>query len=412
MRKALEGIRVLEMTTAVAGPVCGHILGDMGAEMIKVEEPRSRARVPGGVPPSIAGAPDRPYNRQTNYVELNRSKRSLSLNVAADEGREIYLSLAEKCDVMIENFAPRVVGNLGIDYESIKQRNPSIIYVSMPAFGKTGPYRDRGSYGPGIDAMSGISHLTGYPDREPGKPANFFCDQNAGLHAAFIIMTALRHRRRTGEGQYIEMSMLEGELQSVAPALMDVTLNGRNRVRTGNKHEWFAPHGVYKCDGEEAWIALAITSENAWNQLCKIMDRNDLKENAKFSSMEDRVNNSDELDEILSKWTADKDKHSLQKLLQSNGISAGVALRPNELFEDPQMLHRSSFAWSDHPEMGPFPHTRTAWKSTRGNTGISRHGPLFGGANDFVFRDLLGLTDDDIQSLIDAKITSYSPVTD
>ena len=111
------------------------------------------------------------------------------------------------------------------------------------------------------------------------------------------------------------MSMLEGELQSVAPALMDVTLNGRNRVRTGNKHEWFAPHGVYKCDGEEAWIALAITSENAWNQLCKIMDRNDLKENAKFSSMEDRVNNSDELDEILSKWTADKDKHSLQKQL-------------------------------------------------------------------------------------------------
>ena len=161
MRKALEGIRVLEMTTAVAGPVCGHILGDMGAEMIKVEEPRSRAHVPGGVPPSIEGAPDRPYNRQTNYVELNRSKRSLSLNVASDEGREIYLKLAEKCDVMIENFAPRVVGNLGIDYESIKQRNPSIIYVSMPAFGKTGPYRDRGSYGPGIDAMSGISHLTG-----------------------------------------------------------------------------------------------------------------------------------------------------------------------------------------------------------------------------------------------------------
>ena len=410
MGRALEGIRVLEMTIAVAGPVCCHVLGDMGAEVIKVEEPRARAQTPMHLPKPLAGAPDNPFNRIVNFNELNRSKRLLSLNVAKDEGREIYLKLAEQCDVMVENFAPRVVGNLGIDYESVRKVNPGIIYVSMPAFGKTGPYKDRGSYGPGIDAMSGISHLTGYPDRNPGKPANFFCDQNAGLHAAFAILTALRHRRRTGEGQYVEMSMLEGELQAVAPAIMDVTLNGRDRIRTANRHDWFAPHGVYPCTGEDAWVAIAVTSDEQWTALCGVLGRADLAANPKYRLQVDRHANQEEIDPILAAWTQDQTRAAVQQKLQAVGVPAGAVLHVDELFDDAQLQHRGSFAWAEHPELGPFPHTRTAWLSEQGNHGVSRPGPTFGSANDYVFRDLLGMGEADVQRLIDSEVTSYRPL--
>ncbi len=410
MGRALEGIRVLEMTIAVAGPVCCHVLGDMGAEVIKVEEPRSRIKTPMHLPAPLPGAPDHPFNRVLNFNELNRSKRLLSLNVADDEGREIFLKLAAQCDVMVENFAPRVVGNLGIDYESVRKVNPGIIYVSMPAFGKTGPYKDRGSYGPGIDAMSGITHLTGYPDRNPGKPANFFCDQNAGMHSAFAILSALRHRRRTGEGQYIEMSMLEGELQAVAPAIMDVTLNGRDRTRSANRHDWFAPHGVYPCAGDDAWVAIAVTSDEQWRALCQEMGRADLAADPRYREQADRHAQQEDLDVVLAAWTTAQTHREVEQRLQAAGVPAGAVLHVDELFDDPQMQHRGSFAWADHPEMGPFPHTRTAWISRQGNHGVSRPGPTFGSANDLVFRELLGMSDADVDRLLENKITSYEPV--
>ncbi|MGE3855728.1 MAG: CaiB/BaiF CoA transferase family protein [Dehalococcoidia bacterium] len=410
MAKALQGIRVLEMTIAVAGPVCCHILGDMGAEVIKVEEPMSRARTPMHLPKPIEGAPDHPYNRVVNFNELNRSKKLLSLNVAKPEGREIYLKLAAQCDVMVENFAPRVVGNLGIDYESVKKVNPGIIYVSMPAFGKTGPYKDRGSYGPGIDAMSGISHLTGYPEGAPGKPANFFCDQNAGLHAAFAILTALRHKRRTGEGQYIEMSMLEGELQAVAPAIMDVTLNGRDGMRVGNKHHWYAPHGVYPCAGEDRWAAIAVTSDEQWQALCGVMGRADLAADAQYREQAGRYARQEVLDEAIAAWTKGLAPYEVQERLQAVGVPAGAVLQVDELFTDPQLKHRGSFAWADHPEIGPFPHTRTAWLSQQGNHGVSPAGPTFGSGNDRVLRELLKLSDAEVDALVEAQVTSYAPV--
>lgn len=410
MTQPLAGIRVLELGNYIAGPMCGMLLGDMGAEVIKVEEPMSRARTPMHLPKPVEGAPDHPYNRVVNFNELNRSKRLLSLNVAKDAGRDIYLKLAAQCDVMVENFAPRVVGNLGIDYESVKKVNPGIIYVSMPAFGKTGPYKDRGSYGPGIDAMSGISHLTGYPEGAPGKPANFFCDQNAGLHAAFAILTALRHKRRTGEGQYIEMSMLEGELQAVAPAIMDVTLNGREGNRVGNRHHWYAPHGVYPCAGEDRWAAIAVTSDEQWQALCGVIGRADLAADRQYTRQADRHARQEPLDAAISAWTKDLEPYEVQKRLQAAGVPAGAVLQVDELFSDPQLQHRGSFAWADHPELGPFPHTRTAWISKQGNYGVTPAGPTFGSANDRVLRELLSMSSDEIDELVSAGVTSYTPV--
>jgi benzylsuccinate CoA-transferase BbsF subunit len=407
MPDALRGIRVIEMTTAVAGPVACHVLGDMGAEVIKIEEPRTHRTT--RLPPR-PGAPDRPYNRLTNFNELNRSKRHIALDVARPAGREVLLRLARVSDVLVENFSPRVMGNLGLDYEELRAVNPGIVMVSMPAFGKSGPYATRGSYGPGVDAMSGLSHLTGYSDRGPGKPGNFFCDQNAGLHAAFCTLAALRHRRRTGEGQHIEMAMLEGELQSLAPALMDALLNGRSQRRTGNRHAWRAPQGVYRCAGEDEWVALSVASDEEWRALCAAMGRADLDSDGELASAEGRSARHDEIDAVIGAWTAGLTKREVEARLQASGVSAGAALNTAELFEDPELRHRGSFAWVDHPESGAFPHTRTAWRSRSGNEGVSGPAPLFGEATDYVLRELLGMAEDEVGALLDANVVSREPV--
>ena len=410
MAEALRGIRVLEMTIAVAGPTAAHVLGDMGAEVIKVEEPAARAHVPGAPPPPVEGAADRPHNRVVNFNELNRSKRHLPLNVATPEGRQIFLDLAATCDVVIENFAPRVMGNLGIDYPDLKAMNPAIVMVSMPAFGKSGPYRDRISYGPGIDAMTGMSHLTGYPDRMPGKPGNFFCDQNAGLHAVFCILAALRHRRRTGEGQYIEMSMLEGELQFVVPAVMDVLLNQRDQVRTGNRHAWSAPQGVYRCAGSDAWIAITVADDEEWRALCAAIGQDALAVDAAYGTAELRRQRHDHIDGLISAWTSTRGKLEAQEQLQAVGVRAGAALDQSELFHDPQLTHRGSFSWVQHPEVGAFPHTPAAWRSRRGQHGAGGPTPLFGADVDYVLRDILGRSEADVADLVEREITAYEPV--
>src|SRR5690606_25962850 len=173
----------------------------------------------------------------------------------------------------------------------------------MPAFGKTGPYATRSSYGPGIDAMSGLSHLTGYPDRGPGKPAQVYCDYHAGLTAAFATVAALRHRDRTGEGQYIELSMLEGELQLIAPALMAVTMNGRVQSRIGNRHAWLAPQGVYRCSGEDRWVAVCVETDEQWRALATAIGHPELADAPGYDSAEDRRAHHEEIDGLIEAWT-------------------------------------------------------------------------------------------------------------
>src|SRR5690606_9921859 len=173
----------------------------------------------------------------------------------------------------------------------------------MPAFGKTGPYATRSSYGPGIDAMSGLSHLTGYADRGPGKPAQFYCDYHAGLTAAFTTVAALHHRDRTGEGQYIELAMLEGEMQLIAPALMDVVMNGRVQSRIGNRHAWHAPQGVYRCEGPDRWVAISVQSDEQWHALADTVGGAPLASDARFATAERRREHHEEIDALITAWS-------------------------------------------------------------------------------------------------------------
>ena len=408
-RRPLSGIRVLELSTAVAGPIAGCVFADMGAEVIKIESPYARTAAHSAEPPAIEGAPDHPYNRTPFFNELHRGKRHVSLDLANPEGRDLFLALVAKSDVVIENFSPRVLGNLRIDYPDLCEVKPDIILASMPAFGKTGPYANRGSYGPGVDAMSGLSHLTGYPDRAPGKPAQFYLDQSAGLTAALTVMSALRHRRRTGEGQYIELAMLEGELQLVAPALQDFEMNGRVQSRIGNRHAWHAPQGVYASAGDDQWLAIAIETDEQWRAFATTLGHPELAEDERYATEPARHANQDALDPLISAWTATRTHYEAMHELQRAGVPAGAVLDAPEVATDPQFLHRETLTSVDHPEMGRFPHTRTAWRSRRGNHGVTGPAPVFAEATEYVLRTLLDVDEATLASLYESAVLASEP---
>ena len=387
----LAGVRVIDFTNAVAGPTCTHILGDMGADVIKVESPTARSPRAHGTPLPSPELPDHPWNRLTNFNELNRSKRGIVLDAGMPDGRRAFLELATVCDVVVENFAPRVVGNLGIDYADVAAVRPDIIYVSMPAFGKTGPYRDRISYGPGIDAMSGLSHLTGYEDGPPMKPGNFYCDQNAGLTAAFAILAALHHRWQTGEGQYIEAAMIEGELQLIGEALLDAEVNGIVQTRHGNRDTSMAPHNVYPTRGIDSWIAIAVGTDAQWRALCGMIGRPELADDPRFGDVVSRYRNQGQADAIIAAWTATRDHHEAMRALQAAGVPAAAALSMPELHTDPHVRARGLLRPVVHPEQGPIPHTRTAFKLSRfPSAGPRLPAPRFGQDNAAILLDLLG----------------------
>ena len=407
MPKPLEGVRVLSFVNALAGPVATFLLGDLGAEVIDVEEPSGRGRRGSPDRPPLPGVPNRPWNRTSG--ETRRSKLSLTLDVAHPEGREVFLRVASKCDIMIENFSPRVLDKLRVNYEELVKVKPDIIQVSMSAFGKTGPYRDRTSYGPGIDAMSGLAHLTGYPDRGPGKPGPVLNDYNAGVLAAFSALSALRHRRLTGEGQYIEISMLEAEVHLLGDVLIGMQFGQEAPQRLGNRHRTVAPHNVYACRGEDRWIAIACRSDAEFGCLARAIGRPDLATDPRFADVVARKRCEDDLDAEITRWTEQQDHLEAQDFLQGYGVPAGAVLDMREMVESPHFVARTLFERVWNPEVGEVPHIRPPWKFSGTPATLDRPAPRFGEHNDYVLRHLVGLTPETMAHLDESGIIASEP---
>ena len=407
--RPLSGLRIIDLTVAIAGPVATSLLADLGAEVIRVEPPFARP-LHVDIAPLVAGAADRPYNRIVSYNDLHRGKRAITLDISRREGRDVLLRLAAVSDAVVENMSPRVLPSLGLAYDELRMAKPDIVMVSMPAFGATGPLRDRVSYGPGIDAMSGLAHLTGYPDRGPLQPANYYCDYNAGVLGAFATITALRHRDHTGEGQHVELAMLEGELQVVGEALLDYTMNGRIQHRTGNAHPSMSPHGVYPCAGDDRWIATACEDDAQWQRLCAAAGRAELALDVRFADVVSRVRRRSEVDDIVAAWTRTRDVHEAASELQAAGVAAGAAQLASELFADPQLRHREYISVAHHPEAGDTPYGRAAFTLSKTPAHANQHAPLYGQDIEHVLRDLLGMNAADIQSLFDEHVTAHAPL--
>ncbi len=406
--RPLTGLRIIDLTVAIAGPVATSLLADLGAEVIRVEPPFPRP-LHVDIVPRVDGAPDRPYNRILSYNDLHRAKRAITLDLSKAEGRGILLGLVGVSDVVVENMSPRVLPSLGLGYEALRATKPDIVLASMPAFGATGPLRDRVSFGPGIDAMSGLAYLTGYPDRGPMQPANYYCDYNAGALAAFAVIAAIRHRDRTGEGQHIELAMLEGELQVVGEALLDYTMNGRVQQRTGNAHSSMSPHGVYPCAGDDRWIAIACEDDAQWEHLCTVVGRHELAQDVRFADVISRIHHRVEIDEIVSAWTRERPPHAAAEELQAAGVPAGAAQLVTELLDDPQLRARDYVTIVPHPEAGDTLYARPAFTLSKTPTHTELHAPLYGQDTDYVLRELLGLSVGEVAALEAAGVTARQP---
>lgn len=410
MTKPLEGVRVLSFVNALAGPVATFLLGDLGAEVIDVEEPSGRARRTRPERPPLPDVPDRPWNRGEG--ENRRSKLSFTLDVATPAGREVFLELVKHCDIMVDNFSPRVLTKLGVDYENLRQAKPDIIHVSLSAFGKWGPYRDRTSYGPGIDAMSGLAHLTGYPDRGPGKPGPVLNDYNSGALAVFAACSALLHRRRTGQGQYIEIPMIEAEVHLLADAIIGRQFTGREPERMGNRHPTLAPHNVYPAAGDDRWLAIACRSDADFQALAEAIGRPTLATDPRFADVVSRKRHEDALDAEIAAWTRTMDDVGAQDLLQRHGVPAAAAVDIRGMVESEHFEARGLFQEVWNPEVGAIKHLRGPWIFGGTPSPVTLPAPLFASHNDYVLRELLQLPQERIDALTAEGVVSDFPTGD
>ena len=302
----LAGLKVVELTGNWAGPIVGRHLGDLGADVIKLEwaaRPATRALF---MPGPTQDPQKYPYDRAMYFNLLNRNKRDLVVDLSAEEGKQIFLELMREADVFVENNSARVMPNLGLDYETVRKENPGIVYVSMSGFGATGPWRDWSAYGSNIEASSGLASVTGYNADQVRRTPLFYADPVSGNHATVAILAALEHREESGEGQYIDVALNEAGAAYFFESLMEYQTTREIRRPSGNRDRRFAPQGAYRSSGEDCWIAVSVQSDEDWTALCRAIGRDDLLADSELSTIEGRTARHDELDAAIEAWTSER----------------------------------------------------------------------------------------------------------
>jgi benzylsuccinate CoA-transferase BbsF subunit len=411
MEDLLTGLRIIDSTTMVAMPTATHILADMGAEVIKIENHTAPRSEGGGV--FLDNKPGSKFwNRDGLFHMLQRSKLDLTLNLRTDEGQESFKSLASISDVIIENNRAGSMGRLGLDYEEIKKIKPDIIYVSNTGFGYTGPWQQYAGIGRMFELTCGLSQLTGYTDEGPRRVGAAFYDVPVGWTAVFAIMSALLHRQKTGEGQWIDFAMYQIGVSTIGDTILDFVANKRNGQVMGNAHPFYAPHNVYQTEGEDKWIAIGTENDTHWNNLCEIMNNPDWSQSNEYSDSFSRYKNREQLDLLLSDWTKTQNNLQLSNLLQSKGVPAGPVLNSKELLLDEHLNHRQFYERITHnpsDDIGEQMYSGRAWKMSNSTTKIRGPGPALGEHNDYILSQLLGYDEDTIGDFYDLGIISDEP---
>jgi crotonobetainyl-CoA:carnitine CoA-transferase CaiB-like acyl-CoA transferase len=328
--------------------------------------------------------------------DFNTSKLGISLNLKTPEATEIAKRLISWADVYVESFTPGTMTGFGIVYDTARQLNPSIIMVSTCLMGQTGPASQFAGYGFHAGAVAGFYDITGWPDLAPDGPWTAYTDAVTPRILSAIIMAAVDHRRRTGQGQYIDASQLEMGLQFLSPQILDYTANSRQVTRNGNRSSVAAPQGAYPCAGDDQWCAIAIESDEEWASLRRVLDNPDWAADDRFATNPGRLKNHDEIDGYISQWTAGLPPQEAMRLCQAEGVPAGVVQRSSDLFQDSQMAHRRMFPELDDPEVGRVPHTGHMFDIRGYDHGPRFAAPVFGQHNEQILKDLLGMTDDQI----------------
>lgn len=396
----LQGIRIADFGRLVAVPFATQVLGWLGAEVILVE---SRRHMTHRILPPFAEA-TAGVNRSGAFNLFNANKLSLTLNLHTREGIELAKRLTAMSDVVMENFATGTMEKLGLGYETVRRLKPDIIYLSLSAFGRTGPMKDYVGFHSVINLFSGLAAVTGYPGGHPRILGGVFPDLFSGCYCLLAVVEALYHRAKTGEGQYIELAMTEALTTLIPEAVADYTLNGREVERVGNRDRDKAPHNVYRCKGDQRWVALSVATEAQWQALCQAAEHPEWATDPRFSEATRRQENQEALDALMETWTRKHESSQVMEMLQRAGVPAAAVLDAGELLRDPHLRERDFVAWVDHPEVGRRALNTLAWTMDGARPAEYRRAPLLGEHNEYVLRELLELSPEEIHRLKESGV--------
>ena len=394
--QALAGLKVLDFCWVVAGPMTTKYLAEYGATVVRVESRRRPEVLRNGGPfkDGVSG-----INRSGYFANNNANKYGITVDLRHEKAGQLLLRMVGWADLVTENFTPGTMERLGLGYPQLKEANPSIIMYSTSMLGRGGPYESQPGFGAVMASLSGLTNITGWPDRPPVNPYGAYTDFVAPRFAVAAILAALDYRRRTGKGLHLDMAQLETSLQLSAPLLLDWTMNGREPSRQGNQHEWAAPHGVYPCQGDDRWIAIACLTDQQWDRLRSAMGHPVWADDGRFATLLIRKANEGALNEAIAGWTVTWEPAQLMEHLQSWGVPAGLVQDCRDLYEDPQLQHRGHYQFLEHPEMGTYATDRSEFVLSATPGYLHRASPLIGQHTEQVLKELIGLSDDEYRAL-------------
>jgi formyl-CoA transferase len=395
--QALEGIRVVDLTRALAGPYCTMMLGDLGADVVKVERP-GRGDDSRGWGPPFVGEPYGSYAGESAYfIAANRNKRSVTVNLKSPEGQEIVRQLADVSDVLVENFRTGVLDKMGLGYDDLHALNPRLVYCSISGYGRTGPYAERPGYDFIIQAEGGLMGIIGPEDGTPYRVGVPIIDITSGMFAATAILAALRARDQTGEGQLVDISLMDTVVALLTNVASNYLVGGAEPRRLGNAHPNIAPYEAFRA--RDRWFALAAANERQWAILCGAIGRPELRDDPRFATNGNRVANRPALVEALSEIFVTRDADEWLADLQMAGLPCGPINAVPDVFEHPQAETRSLAQEAEHPTAGPVRLTGFPYKLSRTPAAVRQPPPLLGQHTAEVLTELLGYSAEQVTAL-------------
>ena len=391
----LRGIRVADFGQVIAAPVTAQMLGWLGAEVVLVEtESRFTTRV---WPPFGDG--EFGINNSGGFNLVNNNKLSCSLDLSKPEALEVARGLIAVSDVLVENYATGAMERLGLGYDEVKKLRPDIVYMSLGAFGRSGPFKDLTGFHSVINLFSGLAAVTGYPGTHPRIMGGLIPDAFSGCYAALAILQALYHRSRTGEGQFVEVSMTEALSGMIPEAVMEYSITGREQEKTGNHNGRHAPRNVFRCLGDDKWVAVSVETDEQFRSLCMASGNAGWADDPRFATTMARLENQDALETLLSEWTSGLEVAEVVATLQAAGVPAAPVFDSAEVMQDTHLRERGFVVDAEHPVAGMRPVLALPWAADGSRGDTMRPAPNFGEHNEWVLKELLQLSDEDYQQL-------------
>ena len=399
----LAGLRVIEMGSLIAGPFCGQVLGDFGAEVIKLEDP-------GTGDPMRQWGRSKPKGLSPWWPVIGRNKKSVTVDLRTDEGRDIARALIAKADVVVENFRPGTLEKWGMGYEALAASHPGLVMARVSGFGQTGPYAKRAGYALVGEAMGGLRHITGEPDRNPARAGISIGDSLSGLNAALGVMMALHARDRTGRGQVVDAAIYESVLTVMENLITEYDLTGYVRERSGAVLPGIAPSNVYPTKSGEL-VLIGANQDTLFRRLCDLMGRPDLADDVRYRDHAARGVNQAELDARIAAWTLDQDIDALLPKLETAGLATGRIYRAPDMIDDPQFVARESIVTVPHPVFGEIKMQNAFPRLTQTPGGVRWPGPTLGEHTDAVLREVAGLSAEAVEGLRGRGVVGAAPPT-